>query len=556
MQRSIALGHCVCDPQKPCPCPVFKEKDICECAGERLPVKSGTVRLTENVRAAGCASKIGKKDLKEILSGLPDIDDSRVIVGRSAGDDAGVIMLDESTATVLTVDVFAPSVDDPYTFGQIAAANSLSDIYAMGADAQAALSIIGFPIHELPPEAMREILRGGIEKMAEAGVSVIGGHSINDSEIKCGFAVTGTAPAGKLQKNTGAKFGDVIILTKPLGTGITSFAGQIGWADSEDITQIIKSMTMLNKRAGELMRKYNASAATDVTGFSLLGHISEIVKNSNIEIEIDFDALPLFSKVVDFAACGALPGAVERNRESVAPELIDFTTLPECLQNILYGPETSGGLLVFLTEDDAQKYIAELKESGNDYARIIGKVCSESTGGKIRVKSAGNLDTDSIRLRKTAKFKARVQASTESNAGDNQSSCCDSGAESSCCSDTNNSSNAAQAEATQSCCSGGDDPRESTSQKQRNLPAPAASSEFSGYMAAVNKSGAIDVKNKKLMALALSVSHKCAECVIINTEAARKQGATDAELSEAVAMGISFGGASANMFYQQLVNNR
>ena len=207
MQRSIALGHCICDPRKPCPCEVFKQQGYCHCAGEHPKAAEGPVSLTEHVRNAGCASKISKDVLKEVLSGLPEIDDPRVVVGASAGDDAGVMMISLDTATILTVDVFCPSVDDPYTFGQIAAANSLSDIYAMGGEPQVALSIIGFPVHTLPTSAMREILRGGLDKMKEAGVPVIGGHSINDEEVKCGFAVVGTSPKDAYIRNAGAKAG-------------------------------------------------------------------------------------------------------------------------------------------------------------------------------------------------------------------------------------------------------------------------------------------------------------------------------------------------------------
>ena len=174
MERSMRLGHCVCNPRKPCPCDVFREQDLCPCAGERPDNVASAVRLTEMVESPGCASKIDQATLKRVLRDLPSLDDPRVLVGMPAGDDAGIYQLDENTALVQTVDVFSPSVDDPYTFGQIAAANSLSDVYAMGGRPITALSIIGYPIRTLPDEAMREILRGGIDKMTEAGVPVIG----------------------------------------------------------------------------------------------------------------------------------------------------------------------------------------------------------------------------------------------------------------------------------------------------------------------------------------------------------------------------------------------
>ena len=218
MQRSIKLGHCVCDPSKPCPCDIFKEKNICLCAGERLEAPTGEVALTKLVEKAGCASKIDQAFLKQVLKDLPEVEDPRVLVGMPAGDDAGIYDMGDGTALVQTVDVFTPSVDDPYVFGQVAAANSVSDVYAMGGRPLTALSVIGFPVRKIPDEAMLEILRGGIDKMKEAGVAVIGGHSINDGEIKAGFAVTGIIEKENVSKNSAAQVGDVLILTKPLLT--------------------------------------------------------------------------------------------------------------------------------------------------------------------------------------------------------------------------------------------------------------------------------------------------------------------------------------------------
>ena len=230
MRRSMQLGHCICEPKKTCPCDTLREQDLCPCAGERADVWTGTVRLTQLVESPGCASKIDQATLRQVLHGLPFFDDPRVLVGAPAGDDAGVFRLDAETALVQTVDVFSPSVDDPYTFGQIAAANSLSDVYAMGGRPLTALSIVGFPAATLPHHILHDILRGGIDKMAEAGVSVLGGHSIKDGEIKAGFAVTGLVHPDRILTNAEARPGDRLILTKPLGTGILGFAAQIGRA--------------------------------------------------------------------------------------------------------------------------------------------------------------------------------------------------------------------------------------------------------------------------------------------------------------------------------------
>ncbi|MHC4481142.1 MAG: selenide, water dikinase SelD, partial [Planctomycetota bacterium] len=253
MERSMRLGHCICDPKKPCPCDLLREKDVCLCAGERLDAPEGPVRLTRLVESAGCASKIDQAALKSVLAGLPSPDHPRVLVGMPAGDDAGVFLLDEQTALVQTVDVFSPSVDDPYTFGQVAAANSVSDVYAMGGRPLTALSIVGFPIRTVADRAMKDILRGGIDKMTEAGVAVIGGHSIKDAEIKAGFAVTGLVDRGAIVTNAGALPADLLVLTKPLGTGIISFAAQIDRAPAGSGQAAARSMTALNRAASELM---------------------------------------------------------------------------------------------------------------------------------------------------------------------------------------------------------------------------------------------------------------------------------------------------------------
>ena len=229
MQRSMQLGHCICDPRQPCPCNLLREQDLCPSPG-RAAAERGADPPHRTRGDAGCASKIDQAVLQRILAGLPSHADPRVLVGMPAGDDAGVYLLDERTALVQTVDVFTPPVDDPYAFGQIAAANSLSDVYAMGGRPITALSIVGFPAGRLPDEVLRQILRGGLDKMAEAGVPVIGGHSIKEGEIKAGFAVTGLIDPQRVATNAAARPGDRLVLTKPLGTGIIAFAARIGRA--------------------------------------------------------------------------------------------------------------------------------------------------------------------------------------------------------------------------------------------------------------------------------------------------------------------------------------
>ena len=246
MQRSIMLGHCICNPKQGCPCELFKEKNVCLCAGERLVDAMEDVELTKFVENAGCASKINQNDLKKVLAGLPEISDPRVLVSSNTCDDAGVYQMDGDTALVQTVDVFTPNVDDAYTFGQIAAANSLSDVYAMGGKPLVALSVIGFPIEKLSHKVMSQIMRGGLDKMNEAGVPVVGGHSINDQDIKFGFAVTGTVIPSSMITNNKAQPGDVLVLTKPIGVGVISFAKQMDRASESAMASISHSMAAMD----------------------------------------------------------------------------------------------------------------------------------------------------------------------------------------------------------------------------------------------------------------------------------------------------------------------
>jgi selenide,water dikinase len=380
MSRSIKLGHCVCDPKKPCPCDLFKSDNICLCAGERMPPPTGEVKLTQLIEKAGCASKIDQAFLKEVLGDLAMPEDANVMVGVPAGDDAGIYDMGNGQCLVQTVDVFTPTVDDPYTFGQIAAANSVSDVYAMGGVPLTALSVIGFPVRKVADSALSEILRGGIDKMKEAGVSIIGGHSINDAEIKAGFAVTGTIAKDKVKTNSAAQVGDVLILTKPLGTGILSFASQIGRATQASMEASAKSMTTLNKAAAELMVEFEAHAATDVTGFSLMGHLSEMAARSGVDVEIQWDNLPWLEGVLDCAAASIMPGAIERNKESCGHAVVAGENVTETMVDICYDPQTSGGLLIAVESDKADALLEQLHASDLPQAACIGTVTGQGSG--------------------------------------------------------------------------------------------------------------------------------------------------------------------------------
>ncbi len=380
MGRSIELGYCICNPKQPCPCEMLKEKNVCLCAGERLEDMPEEVLLTKLVENAGCASKISQNDLKKVLSGLPKITDPRVLVNADTCDDAGVFKINDEFALVQSVDVFTPNVDDPYTFGQIAAANSLSDIYAMGGKPLTALSIIGFPIETLSYKLMNKMLQGGIDKMKEAGVMVIGGHSIKDNEIKFGFAVTGEVNPKKIITNDKAEPDDVLVLTKPIGTGIAGFASQIDKASPSILQTISKSMTELNRVASDVMIEMGVTTATDITGFGLAGHLSEIVVQSGVTAEIYFDLIPVFDGVLDLVKKGVISGGIERNREYASQYVVARDGINEEMQAAFYDPQTSGGLLISINEDRSEELVSRLKEKGVEGAAIIGKIVSKSKG--------------------------------------------------------------------------------------------------------------------------------------------------------------------------------
>jgi len=518
MQRSIKLGHCICDAKQPCPCPTFKEKNICGCAGERLDSPTGPVRLTKLVEKAGCASKIDQAFLKRVLKDLPPVDDPRVLVGMAAGDDAGIYDLGDGQALVQTVDVFTPSVDDPYTFGQVAAANSVSDIYAMGGTPLTALSVIGFPVREIPDEAMFEILRGGIDKMKEAGCAIIGGHSINDPQVKAGFAVTGIIQKDRVVTNAGARPGDVLILTKPLGTGIVTFAAQIDRARPESVQATAASMTSLNKTAAELMIQFGAHAATDVTGFSLMGHLAEMVRSSGVDVQIVWDELPLFEGVLEYAAAGILPGAIERNKESCADRVVTSERLPQEMVDICFDAQTSGGLLIAIEQAHAGDLLEALHTRGVGAATVIGKV-KDKGAGLIHIETTGRRAIPSTVPAKAIES-PQSSIATHPSSMDGVPCCADAVAPS----------------------------RQSDSVED---PIKAA---FKQFLSVANAPHGLDAYTKQAMAIALSVALRCEPCLKMHLKNARKKGFSEAEIDEAAWMGVSFAGSPAMVFYERLKN--
>jgi selenide, water dikinase len=297
-----------------------------------------------------------------------------VLVGISTGDDAGVFRLRDDLAVVNTVDFFTPVVDDPFTFGQISAANSLSDVYAMGGTPQTALNIVCWPQSGLPGEMLAQILRGGHEKAQEAGVFVVGGHSVADEEVKYGMAVTGVIDPRRIVRNVGARPGDALLLSKPLGTGILMTAFKRDRLAIEYYTAAVRWMAELNAVAARAMLKYDVHAATDITGFGLAGHGSRMADGSGVTLVIEESDLPLLPGALELSREGMTPGGGKRNREFFGRAVKVSEEVTDEIAGIVFDPQTSGGLLIAMAEPEAYSLLADLQKSGNTEAAIIGRV--------------------------------------------------------------------------------------------------------------------------------------------------------------------------------------
>lgn len=302
---------------------------------------------------------MGPGDLSRALSALPHRADPRLIVGRETFDDAGIFLLSDDLALVQTVDFFAPIVDDPYTFGQIAAANALSDVYAMGGEPLTALNIVGFPSGQLPIEVLTEILRGGQDKVHEAGALVVGGHTIIDEELKYGLAVTGRADPRRLLTNGGARVGDRLVLTKPLGTGILATAAKQGRLTSDELKRLVSSMTELNAVASRAALALGVRCATDVTGFGLLGHASHVARASKVELRIEVERVPVLPGAREAWSAGVRTGGAERN-DQYLQNLVSWGHVSDVDRALLIDPQTSGGLLVAISADGVPDYLSRV----------------------------------------------------------------------------------------------------------------------------------------------------------------------------------------------------
>jgi len=310
------------------------------------------------------------------LCGLEIPTNDRVIVGMDSLDDAGVYKISDDLAIIQTVDFFTPIVDDPYWFGQIAAANALSDIYAMGGTPKTAMNLVGFPLKQMDISILRQILQGGLDKMKEAGVMLVGGHSVEDSELKYGLSVTGFVHPDRVLTKKNLNAGDRLVLTKPLGTGVINTAIKGGVASVKAIDKITRLMATLNRNAAEVMKQYSVHACTDITGFGLLGHLAEMVDGAGLGAVLDSKKIPILSEALDYAAMGMLPAGANKNKIFRESMVEFYSSVNPLIRDLLFDPQTSGGLLICIDRDDTDELVEELIQKGSDASAVIGEVVS------------------------------------------------------------------------------------------------------------------------------------------------------------------------------------
>lgn len=513
MERSQFLGHCICDARRPCPCDLLREQNLCPCAGERPdPAGMGEVKLMDFTHNAGCASKIAPADLDAVLAQLPPVNDPAVISGLAAADDAAIYRISDTVSLVQTVDVFTPCVDDPKLFGRICAANCLSDIYAMGGTPRTALSVLAFPSEKLPGEIIFQMLAGAMEVFAQAGVALVGGHSVKDEEIKLGFAITGVIdPAVAASFETPAE-GDVLVLTKPLGTGVLGFARQAGRPHAEGLAAAEKSMATLNRAAAEAMRTAGATACTDVTGFGLFAHLRRMLRASGLGAELWADALPAFPGALEALRQGVVPGAIERNQEYAGECVHAAPGVEEAKKYLGFDAQTSGGLLIAIPAARLEILRQELAQREVPLF-VIGRIVREPAGQIVLQAVPGPIVTASSPITHSTPIMNPANPSGEAHPEG-------------CCADLFNP---------------GSTPS-SVAETQRA---------FGAMMRAAQAPGALSEKIKELLMFTLVVNSRCEPCFKAHYQRARELGLTQAEMDEAAWCAIAMGGAPVKMVYQE-----
>jgi selenide,water dikinase len=342
-------------------------------------MQTEAVRLTAGSAYGGCGAKLAKGLLAKILCGLPRLESEDLIVGIEYADDAGVVRVSDELAIIHTVDFFPPMVDDPYTFGRIAAVNALSDVYAMGGRPLAGMNLVSYPLKALGEETLKEILRGGLSALAEAGAVLAGGHTVEGQELLYGLAVTGTVHPDRVWRNGGARPGDALVLTKPLGTGVLTTAAKAEMVDPSHLSTALRWMATLNREAAEALAPLAPRAVTDITGFGLAGHAAEMAEASAAAVEIELAALPLLPGALEAAATGLVPAGAGKNRSSIAAVLEVADGADELRVDLCLDPQTSGGLLAALAPEQAEALVRRLPG-----AAVVGRV-TDGTAGTVRL---------------------------------------------------------------------------------------------------------------------------------------------------------------------------
>ncbi|NPA37539.1 MAG: selenide, water dikinase SelD [Chlorobi bacterium] len=339
------------------------------------PKKEGQPKfdLLEGIEYGGCSAKLPAKELDKALSGLPKVYCDNLLVDIDTHDDAGVYQINEDTALIQTTDFFPPVCSDPYEFGQIAAANALSDVFAMGGKVLTAMNLLMYPAYR-PMEMLKEIIRGGQDKVDEAGGVLVGGHTLTDDLPKYGLAVTGVVHPDRIITNDAAKPGDVLIVTKPIGSGMIMSGKRLGEVGEEEHQAALDNMKILNKNGAEIMQKYGVRAATDVTGFGLAGHAMKMAQASGVTMILNSESVPLLKGAYDLADIGCIPGACFRNQEYVADNIMFEDDVIYEYQMLMLDAQTSGGLLICAPENEVDKMLKDLRNSGYPDSAVVGKV--------------------------------------------------------------------------------------------------------------------------------------------------------------------------------------
>jgi len=343
--------------------------------------EDAVVRLTAGTAYGGCGAKLAKGLLQTVLCGLPRIESEDLLVGIEYADDAGVVRVTDDLAIIHTTDFFPPMVDDPYTFGRIAAVNALSDVWAMGGKPLAGMNLVSYPLTQLGRDTLKEILRGGLSALAEAGAVLAGGHTVEGQELLYGLAVTGTVHPDTIWRNAGARPGDSLVLSKPLGTGVVTTAAKAEMVDPAHLSTALRWMATLNREAAEALHEVGPHAVTDVTGFGLAGHAAEMAEASGCAVELDLAVLPLLPGALEAAATGLVPAGAGKNRTSIAAVLSIDDGADELRVDLCLDPQTSGGLLAAVSPEHAEALVRRLPG-----AAIVGRV-TDGEPGIVRLRS-------------------------------------------------------------------------------------------------------------------------------------------------------------------------